>query len=152
MVSTASPSSIRMTMAVSWVLAFAGCGGGDPFTRIEATYDGTVDHVCTSCPTVGGLATEAECRASAAADDPFSGAEWDCQRRVYQQYPNELAPTYDCVARAVSTFDRCVRDAVRTCPPPAAVTQACSEQLTAAINACPRPDSIMAATALSACF
>jgi hypothetical protein len=139
------------SMAMVSALAVGGCGSGDPFARIESTYDGMIDHVCRACPTIGAP-TEAECRAAAAADNPFSGAAWECQRRVYGQYPDELAPTYDCIARAVSMYDACLRDAVRTCPPVAATTQMCSDRLNSAINACPRPDSIMASSALGACF
>ena len=143
--------SLSVVLAISAVAA-AGCGGGDPFTRIESTYDGMVNDLCRSCPAVAGASTEAECRTTAMGTDPFTGAEWDCQRTAYQQYSNELGPYYDCVARAVTGFDRCMRDATRTCPPASGSSEACGDAMSAAIRACPPPDSIMASQALSACF
>ncbi|MBN8613612.1 MAG: hypothetical protein J0L92_23655 [Deltaproteobacteria bacterium] len=133
-------------------LALAGCGGGDPFTRVEASFDRTVNDICTRCPQITGTTTESECRTAANANNPFEGAEWNCQRGVYMDYSSELAPTYDCVARAVSGFETCMRNAASTCPPASGTTQACSDQMNTAINACPQPDSIMAAQALSVCF
>ena len=141
-----SPALLGATLAV------AGCGGGDPFTRIESTFDRTVNTLCSRCPQITGTTTEAECRTAANASNPFEGAEWNCQRGVYMSYSSELAPTYDCVARAVSGYETCTTDAASTCPPAPGTAEACNDQLNTAIRACPQPDSIMAATALSDCF
>lgn len=151
-----SPSS-ALTLALALALPLggalvAGCGGGDPLTRIESTYSGMVDHVCRACPAAAGATTEADCRATAAANSPFDGPEWDCQRSAYQRFPSELGPYYDCFARAVTSFDSCMRNATRTCPPASTDVSACSDQLDTATSACPRPDSVMALEAVSACF
>jgi hypothetical protein len=139
-------------LAIPSVLALAGCGGGDPLSRIESTYDRMVNDICSRCPAATGSATEAECRAVGAANDPFSGPRWDCQRGVYQRYPNELGPYYDCISRTVSSYESCMRTATATCPPASTSITACNDQLNAGIEACPRPDSIMATTELAACF
>jgi hypothetical protein len=130
----------------------ASCGGGsDPFTRIESTYDGMVDALCRGCPAAAGATTESQCRTTAEANNPFTGAQWDCQRSVYHMYPNELGPYFDCVANATSGFDRCMRGAITTCPPASDAVSACSDQLDTAIRACPTPDSITASQAIAAC-
>lgn len=140
-------------LAVSFALVLVtSCGGGDPLTRIESTYNGMVDSICRSCPAAAGASTEAECRTMAAASNPFQGTQWDCQRNAYHMYPNELGPYYDCVSRAVSSYDGCMRNAVRTCPPASADVTACGDALNSAIRACPLPDSIAASQAVSMCF
>ena len=147
---------LALLLALSALLAashVAGCGGSsDPFTRIESTYDGRVAALCRSCPAAAGATTEAECRTAAAANDPFSGAEFECQRAAYRMYPSELGPYYDCIARAVTGFDGCMRSAARTCPPASADITACSDAMNASIRTCPMPDSIAASQAVSACF
>jgi hypothetical protein len=145
------PSTLA-ALAIPATLALAGCGGGDPFSRIESTYDRMVNDLCSRCPAATGSTTEAECRAAGAANDPFSGAQWDCQRGVYQRYPEELGPYYDCISRSVTSYESCMRTATATCPPTSTSITTCNDQLNAGIEACPRPDSIMATTELSACF
>lgn len=135
------------------MMAVAGCGGGDPISRMQSTYNSLTDYACRSCPGAAGAASESDCRMLAATNNPFNGPEWDCQREAYNRYPNELGPTYDCTARAVSSYDSCMRTAIgNMCPPTSAEIGACNTQLNAAIEACPRTDSIAAGTAVAACY
>jgi hypothetical protein len=93
MTRSSAPFALALaTLALPSTLALAGCGGGDPLSRIESTYDRMVNDLCSRCPAATGSSTEAECRAAGAANNPFSGAQWDCQRGVYQRFPNELGP------------------------------------------------------------
>jgi hypothetical protein len=142
-------SLVVFALLLSTVL---GCGSRDPITRIEVQYDTTVNAVCDACPAASGTTTAAECRALAAENNPFEGPEFECQRRVYGMYPNELGPYYNCQADALGRYDGCLRGAVRTCPPTPESVSACTDQLSAAIRACPLPDSVAAGTALSECF
>lgn len=123
-----------------------GCGSGNPITRLDAQYTETVAAVCDACP---GAGTPAECRDAAAAANPFDDPAWVCQRDVYDRYPSQLAPYYDCVLRAVDAYHGCVRGRLSTCPPD---VTACNDAQSAAIRACPLPDSIEAGTALAMCF
>jgi hypothetical protein len=153
MTRSSAPFALALaTLALPSTLALAGCGGGDPLSRIESTYDRMVNDLCSRCPAATGSSTEAECRAAGAANNPFSGAQWDCQRGVYQRFPNELGPYYDCISRTVTSYESCMRSATASCPPTSESITACNDQLNAGIQACPRPDSIMATTELSACF
>jgi hypothetical protein len=150
---TLSGMHIRLVRGLFVVpVLLASCGGSsDPFNRIEASYSGMVDSICHSCPGATGSASESECRTMANANNPFTGTQWECQRSAYHMYSTELGPYYDCIANSVSTFDGCMRNAVATCPPASSATSACSNQLTANIQACPRPDSIAASQAVAAC-
>lgn len=127
-------------------LALVGCGGGNPVHRLEDQFISTAAAVCDACPSGG---TPAECRAAADAANPFDDPEWVCQREVYDRYPNQLGPYYDCIVRATDEWGRCVRGRLSSCPPDIV---SCNEAQNAAIRACPIPDSVEAASAVAACF
>ena len=134
-------------------LATACGGSSDPLTRIEAQFDSTVATVCRECPAAAsGATTEAECLEAGRANNPFTGEGWECQRRAYEMYPNELGPMYDCQADVLVQYDRCIRNALTTCPPDADTGSVCGEQLSASTRACPQTDSVAAGTALAECF
>lgn len=151
----ASPSFVGVVLTgslISVAPSLVGCGAGDPFARIDASFERMVNDVCSRCPAAFGYANEAECRRAAMEENPLQDRSWSCQRGVYQRFPNELGPYYDCVARAFADYERCMRDAVAICSSSMTAIRACGERLQPAIEACPQPDSIMAREALSMCF
>lgn len=127
-----------------------GCGGGDPLTRTEASYDRAVQNGCRACGATADAT--AMCLANAEESNPFTGPQWDCQRAAYDRYPNELSPFYDCQADVMVRYESCLRTALMTCPPSGDEISACSDAIGPGVEACGMPTDSAALAAVSACF
>ena len=131
-------------------LAMPGCGGGDPLTRTEASYDRAVQNGCRACEATAEVTSM--CLARAEASNPFTGPQWDCQRAAYDRFPNELNAFYSCQANVMQTYESCIGRALMTCPPVGADITACSDALGPGVEACPMPTDAAAVAAVTACF
>lgn len=121
------------------VLVLVGCGT-DRVGRASAVADQLYDYLCTECPAAVGRMTTADCNAFAESV-LLSPTEEQCVRNVYDDHPDELAPSFDCSYEATVEYDRCMRTATTTCPGTPSDLMLCANQYSTALMSCPLPSS-----------
>lgn len=135
-------------LVLSLVLSVApGCGSNHPIDRQLDRQAELAEYVCSFCPPALGASTTAECLGSQSQP---TDAQRACLRGLYDASPDALGPVYACSEPILADYDRCLRDAIDSCPPTAEASRACQLMLTA-LEDCPSPDAGLAAM-LDACF
>lgn len=115
------------------VVTVAGCAP-DPVTRFEADFRESVDLACM-CAQELGESTVEECRQRVA--DEFPTELLECARTVYDAYPEELTPRFECAANKSHAFVSCVERVLVGCPASSPEALMGCAQVLEELRACP---------------